>query len=34
MKFKIFTDTGAWLTKEIIERFDIGIVTLSFINDG
>ena len=34
MKFKIFTDTGAGLTKEILERFDIDIVALSFINDG
>ncbi len=34
MKFKIFTDTGAGLTREILERFDIDIVALSFINDG
>ena len=34
MKFKIFTDTGAGLTKEILERFDIDVVALSFINDG
>ncbi len=34
MKFKIFTDTGSGLTKEIIEKFDIGIIALSFIKDG
>ena len=34
MKFKIFTDTGAGLTKEIIEKFNIGVVSLSFIKDG
>ncbi len=34
MKFKIFTDTGAGLTREILQRYDIEIVALSFINDG
>lgn len=34
MKFKIFTDTGSGLTKEIIDRHNIGIVALSFIKDG
>ncbi len=34
MKFKIFTDTGAGLTREILERYDIEIIALSFINDG
>ena len=34
MKFKIFTDTGAGLTKEVIENFDLGIIQLSFIKDG
>lgn len=34
MNFKIFTDAGAGLTTEILNRFDIGVVALSFINDG
>lgn len=34
MNFKIFTDSGAGLTKEILEKFKIDIVALSFINDG
>ncbi len=34
MEFKIFTDTGSGLTKEIIDKYDIGIIALSFIKDG
>ncbi len=34
MKFKIFTDTGSGLTKEIIDKYDIGVIALSFIKDG
>ena len=34
MKFKIFTDSSAGLTKEIIDTYDIGVVALSFIKDG
>ncbi len=34
MKFKIFTETSAGLTKEVIDQYDIGVVALSFIKDG
>ena len=34
MNFKLFTDSGAGLTKELIEKYDISIVALSFIKDG
>ena len=34
MKFKIFTDTSAGLTEEMIKTYDIGVVALSFIKEG
>ena len=34
MKFKIFTETTANLTKDIIDRYNIGVIPLSFIKDG
>lgn len=34
MQFKTFTDSGAGLTKDVLDKFDIGIVALSFVKDG